>query len=160
MQPQCWPKLFGRASLRRWELRIKGIKGVRDVQGALKKKNNTVLYLFLDIGCVLFVQLCLTLCNLMDLYFIVILYNLQVFTILVYLLSILSLKTKQKSSEKEFSVEEKGEVGLWTSPLNEGENLKVGKTGKEEAVRDKSGELEVRSHTGYQTTIWKCLLYF
>ena len=89
----------------------------------------------------------------MDLYFIVILYNLQVFTILVYLLSILSLKTKQKSSEKEFSVEEKGEVGLWTSPLNEGENLKVGKTGKEETVRDKSGELEVRSHTGYQTTI-------
>ena len=80
--------------------------------GSFKKKNNTVLYLFLDIGCVLFVQLCLTLCNLMDLYFIVILYNLQVFTILVYLLSILSFKTKQKSSEKEFSVEEKGEVGL------------------------------------------------
>jgi len=110
----------------------------------LLKNNNTVLYLFVDIGCVLFVQVCLTLCNLMDLYFIVILYNLQVFTILVYLLSILSLKTKQKSREKEFSVEEKGEVGLWTSHLNQSENLEVGKTGKEETskrqVRGTGGE--------------------
>ena len=48
----------------------------------------------------------------MDLYFIVIFYNLQIFTVLVYLLSILSLKTKQKSRKKEFSVEEKAEVGL------------------------------------------------
>ena len=52
----------------------------------------------------------------MDAYFIVILYNLQMFTILVYLLSILSLKTENR--EKEFLVEEKGEVGLWTSHLN------------------------------------------
>ena len=76
------------------------------------KKNNTGLYLVLYIGCVLFAQSCLTPCNRMDLYFIVVFYSLQIFTIVVYLLSILSLKTKQKSREKEFSVEEKAEVGL------------------------------------------------
>lgn len=85
----------------------------------------------------------------MDLYFIVIFYNLQIFTILVYLLSILSLKTKQKSREKEFSVEEKAEVGLWTRHLNQGENLEVGKTGKEErSKREVRGNWQVRSHTG------------
>ena len=36
------------------------------MQGAFKKNNNNVLYLFLDIGCVLFTQSYLTLCNLMD----------------------------------------------------------------------------------------------
>ena len=66
------------------------------------------MYLFLDTGCVLFTQSCLTLCNPMDAYFIVILYNLQMFTILVYLLSILSLKTKQKIERRNFWWKKKG----------------------------------------------------
>lgn len=88
----------------------------------------------------------------MDLYFIVIFYNLQIFTILVYLLQYFITQNKTKSREKEFSVEEKAEVGLWTRHIwIKVRTLEVGKTGKEErSKRERSqGELAGEEpHTG------------